>query len=85
MKQLANFRSGLVLATGVGLGLLLSGVSGSLFESVVPQGHAQHRIDQQRHQDERDDRAAIAERFAKLLASQAQHAGQAGAGRRRRR
>jgi hypothetical protein len=41
MKQLANFRSGLVLATGVGVGLLLSGASDSLTGSLVPQGHAQ--------------------------------------------
>jgi hypothetical protein len=38
MKRPANW---LLLATGVGVGLFLSGASGSLFESLVSQGHAQ--------------------------------------------
>jgi hypothetical protein len=41
MKYLTNSRPGVLLATGLGVGLLLSGASELIFESTVLQAHAQ--------------------------------------------
>jgi len=43
MKHLINFRSGLLLATGVGVGLFLSGASELLFEPRVLQAQTQQK------------------------------------------
>ena len=43
MKHLINFRSGLLLATGVGVGLFLSGTSGLLFEPRMLQAQTQQK------------------------------------------
>src|SRR5438128_11249365 len=43
MKHLINFRSGLLLATGVGVGLFLSGTSGLLFEPRTLQAQTQQK------------------------------------------
>src|SRR6266851_805817 len=41
MKQHLNFRPGVLLAVGIGVGLLLSGAPGLVLEPLVLQGHAQ--------------------------------------------
>src|SRR5437870_12753943 len=43
MKHLINFRSGLLLATGVGVGLFLGGASGLLFEPRMLQAQTQQK------------------------------------------
>src|SRR5260370_16542877 len=41
MKQHLDFRPGVLLAVGIGVGLLLSGAPGLVLEPLVLQGHAQ--------------------------------------------
>src|SRR2546427_8391049 len=43
MKHLINFRSGLWLATGVGVGLFLGGAAESVFEPLLLRAHAQEK------------------------------------------
>src|SRR6266702_3768000 len=44
MKQHLDFRPGVLLAVGIGVGLLLSGAPGLVLEPLVLQGHAQQKM-----------------------------------------
>jgi hypothetical protein len=43
------------------------GVARHVRQKKLPKGETQQRVDQERHQDERENRPAIAQRFAEFL------------------